>query len=147
MKAVEMIVTLKVPDNTAITALQTLKSLGYAEIGDLKRADYYKFTVTSDLENFKSKISKVDLIVNANKHSYDFSLPKGVTKILVKNIDDAAESLLLILKNRLGLKGIAKIERGILWILSIEGKNPGKIAEKAAKELLSNEHYQEFSIL
>ena len=149
-KTVEMIVSLKVPDTTAITALQTLNRLGFPKIKDIKRSDYYKFSIEGDADKFKDKISKADILVNANKHSYGFSISKGNSvKILVKNINDDGSSLLSTLKNRLGFKNIKKVEKATLWELSIDAdeKEARKIAEKAAKELLITENYQEFTIL
>lgn len=148
MKTVEMIVSLKVPDNTAITTLQILQKIGFNSIKDIKKADYYRFSIEGDENKFREKISKVDILVNANKHSCDFSISKDNTaKILVRNINDDGISLLSTLKNRLGFKDIKKIEKGTLWSLVIEAENAAKIAEKAAKDLLVNEHYQEFRII
>src|SRR3989338_269127 len=149
-KTIEMIVSLKVPDTTAITALQTLQRIGLDKIKDVKRADYYKFFIEEDEEKFKSQICKADILVNANKHSYTFSIPKDSNvKILVKNINDDGSGILATLKNRLGFKNIKNVEKAILWSMSIDAdeKEAGKIAEKAARELLVNEHYQEFEIL
>ena len=147
-KQVEMIVSLKVPDTTAITALQTLQKIGFKKIKNVKRADYYKFAIEGDLDNFKGKICKADILVNANKHSYAFSIPKeNNTKILVKNINGGESGILSTLKNRLGFKNIKKFEKSILWSLAIDGKDAKKIADKAAKDLLVNENYQEYKIL
>jgi len=167
-KTIEMVVGLKVPDNTAITALQTLQKIGFAKIKNVKREDYYKFEIEGDEKQFKDKICKIDAIVNANKHAYAFSVMKdNTTKILVKstkiedfrdtknpkdflvNINDDGSGLVSVLKNRLGFKNIKKAEKAILWSLSIEAdaKEARKIAEKAARELLVNEHYQEFEIV
>ena len=149
-KTIEMIVSLKVPDTTAITALQTLQRIGLDKIKDVKRADYYKFLIEEDEEKFKSQICKADILVNANKHSYTFSIPKDSNvKILVKNINDDGSGILATLKNRLGFKNIKNVEKAILWSMSIDAdeKEAGKIAEKAARELLVNEHYQEFKVL
>ena len=44
-KTVEMVVGLKMPDNTAITALQTLQKIGFIKIKNVKREDYYKFSI------------------------------------------------------------------------------------------------------
>jgi len=148
-KTIEMIVSLKVPDTTAITALQTLQKLGFEKIKEVIRADYYKFSIDGDEEKFKNKISKVDILVNANKHSFDFSIKKDdTTKILVKNINEDGSVLLSTLKNRLGFDNTKKVEKAVLWSLSIESDETEarKIAEKAAKELLVNEHYQEYVI-
>ena len=149
-KIIEMIVSLKVPDTTAITALQTLQKLGFSKIKGIKMADYYSFLIEGDAEKFKSQICKVDILVNANKHSYDFSIQKSsLINILVKNINDGGSGILSTLKNRLGFKNIKKAEKATLWSLSIDAdeKEAGKIADKAAKELLVNENYQEFAIL
>ena len=150
IKTMEMIVSLKMPDTTAITALQTLQKLGFNKIKDVKRSFWYKFSVEGNLENFKNKISKVDILVNANKHSFDFEIKKdNYVKILVKNIDDDGSGLLSTLKSRLGFSNLRKAESGVLWSLLIDAneKESGKIAEKAAKDLLVNEHYQEFAVL
>ena len=147
-KTIEMFVSLKVPDTTAITALQTLQKLGFKNIKDVKKSDYYKFTIEGDLAKFKDKISKVDIIVNANKHFCEFKMKDDDSiKILVKNTDDDSAGLILTLKNRLGIKEAKSIEKGTLWKLFVEGKNPKETAEKAAKELLVNENYQEYKVI
>ena len=149
-KIIEMIVSLKVPDTTAITALQTLQKLGFKQIKEIKRADYYKFLIEGDIEKFKNEICKVDILVNANKHSYDFSIQKGDSiNILVKSINDDGSGILSTLKNRLGFKNIKNVEKATLWGLGIDSdeKEARSIAEKAAKELLVNENYQEYEIL
>jgi len=130
--------------------LQTLKKIGFNKINDVKREDYYKFLIEGMDKKFKDKICKVDILVNANKHYHDFSIKKDKTiKILVKNINDDGSDILSTLKNRLGFKNIKKVEKGILWSLSIDAdeKEARKIADKAAKELLVNENYQEYEIL
>ena len=149
-KTVEMVVSLKMPDTTAITALQTLQKLGFNKIKDVKRYFYYKFSVDGNLEDFKNKISKVDTLVNANKHSFDFEIKKdNYVKVLVKNTDDDGSGILSTLKDRLGFNNIKKVESAVMWGLLIEGneKEAGKIAEKAAKDLLANGNYQEFTII
>ena len=149
-KTVEMIVSLKVPDTTAITALQTLQKIGFNKIKNVKREDYYKFSIEGDTEKFKAKICKVDILINVNKHSYSFSISKGNdVKILVKNINDSESNILSILKKNLGFKNIKKIEKAVLWslIINSDEKEARKIADRSAKELLVNEHYQIYTIL
>jgi len=150
LKTVEMIVSLKVSDNTAITALQTLQKIGLDKIKSVKKQDYYKFFIEDDLDKFKKQICKVDILVNANKHFFEFSIQKNANvRILVKNIDDDGNSILLALKNSFGFKNVKNVSKATLWSLSInaEEKEARKIAEKAAKELLVNENYQEYVIL
>ena len=128
-KTIEMFVSPKVPDTTAITALQTLQKLGFKNINDVKRSDYYKFTIEGDLAKFKEKISKVDILVNANKHLCDFKIKDdNSVKVLVKNADEDGSSLISTLKNRLGIKDIKTAEKGTLWRLLIEDKNPNAVA-------------------
>ena len=149
-KTVEMIVTLKVPDTTAITALQTLQKIGFGKIKDVNRSDYYEFLIEGDEEKFKERISKVDSLVNVNKHLFSFEIKKDACiNILVKNINDGGSGILSTLKERLGFSGIKKAEKAVLWSLSIDAeKNEAKkIAEKAAKELLVNENYQEYEVI
>ena len=154
-KSVEMIISLKVPDNTAITTLQTLQKIGFNKIKDVKRADYYKFLIKGDEEKFKEKISKVDILVNVNKHFVAFEIKKNASQkaciffVTVKNVNDDGSGILSILKNRLGFKSIKNVEKAVLWNLVIDAdeKSARQIAEKASKELLVNENYQEFEIL
>ena len=154
-KTIEMVVSLKVPDTTAITALQTLQRLGFGRLTDVKRSFYYKFLIDGSAEDFKSRISKVDILVNANKHFFAFSMQKNVIPgaciffVLVKNIDDDGVGLLSTLKNRLGFSNLKKAESAVVWGLLIDAneKEARKIAEKAAKDLLANENYQEYTLI
>jgi len=141
---VEMFVRLLIPDSIAVTAFNTLKKLGYDKLKSLKRMDYYCFEV-EDEEGFKEKISKVDLLVNANKHSCSFSLDSKDIKVLVREIDDR-NGLLAVLKNRLGFSNIKSIEKGSLWLMDIDGDGK-EYAERISKELLFNEHYQEMRFI
>ncbi len=149
-KTVEMIVSLKVPDTTAITALQTLQKIGFNKIKGVEREDYYKFSIEGDAEKFRNKICKADILVNASKHLCGFSIQKGNSiKILVKNINGDGSSIMNALKKGLGFKNIENVEKGTLWSLAIDAdeKEARRIAEKAARELLVNENYQEYKIL
>lgn len=147
---VEMIVSLKVPDATAYTALKTMQKLGLAKVMDARRADYYKFWIGDDEEKFRQRISKVDVIVNANKNSFEFALKNdSCINMLIRNLDDNCSSIQNILKKRLGFKSISKMERAKLWSLKIDANEneSRKIAEKAAKELLVNENYQSYEVI
>jgi phosphoribosylformylglycinamidine (FGAM) synthase PurS component len=158
VKEIEMFVRLIIPDTTAITAFHTLERMGYKELKKLLREDYYKFYISDDydVEKFKEKISKVDILVNANKHRPFFTFSDTNTdeehttiKILVKDIGECSQ-LLSTLKNRLGFENIERMEKGTLWVLSFNLKN-NKVAEGIAKDiaqkLLYNKHYQEMELL
>ena len=169
-KTIELVVSLKVPDATSITALQTLHKIGFNKIKNIARSDYYKFLINGDVEKFKEKICKVDILVNVNKHLFAFKIKKNATSemserelryrslshvtgcvffVLVKNINDDGSSILSTLKNRLGFFNIKNVEKSTLWSLTIDAdeNSAKKIAEKAARELLVNENYQEYVIL
>jgi phosphoribosylformylglycinamidine (FGAM) synthase PurS component len=148
-KTIELMVRLKIPDTTAMTALQTLKEMGFSKIKDLKRSDYYKFSIEGDTEKFKERISKADMIVNANKHSFDFTVnDDGSAKVKVSNFDDDNSGLLATLRNRLGFKELKKISKCTMWNVYSDASKPetAKLAEKAAKDLLVNEHYQDYEL-
>jgi len=136
---ITMFVKLVVPDNVAITAKRTLKGMGF-ELEHLDRYDYYEFDAEIDIHE---KLSKVDILANANKHKVLFDAPDGIN-ILATDRDDSSESLLNTLKVRLGLKDITSVKRGILW--SFHGCNR-EDAEKMTRELLINEHYQDYKII
>ena len=144
MTKVELFVGLKVPDTTALTAKQTMHRMGYKNVKKVVRETYYRFTIEGDAKAFEKKISKVDILVNANKNTARFSAQeeKGVVAVLVK--DSGGEGLLSTLNDRLGLSEIVSVEKGVYWALSIDGSK--KDAEAIGKELLSNKHFQDVEI-
>lgn len=142
MKQVELLVGLKIPDTTSITAFHTLKKMGYG-INELKRKIYYKFYIEGDAERFIREIVKVDILVNANKNTAEInSKIQGKSAVLVKDIGEGC-SMLKTLQERLGFSQIKRMEQGVLWLMDC-GKDT---AEKIAKDLLANEHYQEYRVL
>lgn len=153
MPTVEMFVGLKVPDNVAITAFNTLKRMGYSDLVKLERMDYHKFEVSNDAEKFKKEISNVDILVNANKHKFSFSIEKGkgeqnkLINALVQDLGDGT-GLLSVLKERLGFNSIKKAENGVLWKMHFDkNADAGKIAVEITKNLLMNENYQKYKVI
>ncbi len=162
MPTIEMFVSLKVPDNVAITAFNTIKRMGFKELKNLERSDYYKFDIKNNIDEFKKQISNVDILVNANKHKYNFELNNEKTNnkkiknkdnnfkkinILIQDIDNGS-GLLSTLKERLGFDSIKKLERGILWTMHFNKKaNAKKISMDITKNLLMNENYQKYRVL
>ena len=153
-----MFVSLKVPDNIAITAFNTLKRMGYNKLKKLERSDYYKFDVKDNIEEFKKQISNTDILINSNKHKHNFDLNNNTNNkknnikykkinILVQDLDNG-NSLLSTLKERLGFTNIKKLEKGILWTMYFDKKvQARKIAVDITKNLLMNENYQKHNIL
>src|SRR3989338_3459540 len=166
MPAIEMFVSLKVSDNVAITAFNALKRMGYDKLKKLERSDYYKFDIKDNAEDFKEKISNADILVNANKHKYNFELDNEKTNnkknknnfknqknkdkkinVLVQDLDNGT-ALLSTLRERLGFNDIEKLEKGILWTMHFDKKaNAKKISMDITKNLLMNESYQKYKIL
>ena len=155
MTTAELYVSLKVPDNVAITAFHALERMGFDRLKSLERQDYYKFEFNGNIKSFQENISKVDILVNANKHKFNFDLDRSrlnqvypKINVLVQDLSHAQE-LLSILKNRLNFKNIKKVEKGTLWSLSIDSseEESKKIAVDITKNLLMNENYQKYKIL
>lgn len=149
MKTLKMFVGLKIPDTTAITALNTLKRMGYSSVGKLERFQYYEFTCANP-ELLTDRLAKIDILVNANKNYAIVgteSHEEGFTYLLVKNKGETHEGLLSTLQNRLGLKEIQSVSVGTLWKMHIVDPDPKKVAEEVAKELLVSPHYQEVVVL
>lgn len=169
MTTIELFVSLKVPDNIAITAFNTIKRMGQKKLNKLERSDYYKFDVKENVEDFKKQISNTDILVNSNKNKFSFSISQKseisgnlensenfqsgknnknkIINVLVQDLDNGT-GLLSTLKERLGFKNIKKVEKGILWTMHFDKKvNAKKAAVDISKSLLMNENYQKFRIL
>lgn len=146
MPATEMLVSLKIPDNVAISALGVLHRMGH-EVKSLERHDYYRFEFSGDKNSFERKISHVDILVNANKHKFSFSMPKndGKVMVLVQNLEGDM-GLLRTLRDSLGFKGLKRAEKGTLWVMGL-GNDDMEIASEIAKGLLMNENYQKFRVI
>ena len=94
--------------------------------------------------DFREKISKVDILVNANKHHALKTVPldKDQALVIVKDLENPGSGVLHTLIHRLGFEGISAVEKGVAWVLTIEG-NRKIVAKKAAEQLLMNEHFQD----
>lgn len=146
MATVTMLVSLKIPDATALTALRTLHEMGYNELKGLQREVCYTFDVKGNESEFKKKIANVDILVNANKHFVSFSPKKEGIKVLVEDTEQG-DGLLNTLKDRLGIKEVQKARQGTMWTFDIAGKNTEKMAKKMTEDLLANIHYQHYRVI
>jgi phosphoribosylformylglycinamidine (FGAM) synthase PurS component len=145
MPNIVMLVGLKIPDGTALSARQALKEMGFKELKDLSRYLYYSFEVTGNEDAFKKKIANADLLVNANKHTVLFEVPKKGVSVIVQDREKPT-GLMNTLKERLGLSEIKSMEAGTLWVLDVTGKNPKDSAKRMAEELLVNVHFQDYTL-
>jgi len=157
MPILEMFVSLKVPDNIAITAFNTLKRMGYDQLIKLERYEYYKFKIKDNVKKFRKQISNIDILINPNKHKFSFSIHNKAIKnknnnfnkinVLIQNKDKGSE-LLLILKERLGFKNILKIDKGVMWTMYFDKIIQGSdLATDITKNLLMNDNFQSYTII
>jgi phosphoribosylformylglycinamidine (FGAM) synthase PurS component len=158
---IEMTVRLLVPDTTAITAFHTLEKMGISSVRRLRREDYYRFEASGDFDKVAGQLSKVDVIVNANKHrcravrpgeGYGEGFPGISTAwVLVKEEGGGSDdSLLSTLRDRLGISCVSRVERGVLWTIGIDTpyrKDAEMAAREAAEGLLSNKHFQQYMVV
>jgi len=171
MKSVALLVRLKIPDVTALTAANALRrSLGYAQLHELRRADYYRpdLAVDSDAEAVALApgfAAKPNLFVNPNKHVYEVVTSHEVAapaqgqlaRVLVTDPHDgSAEGMLAALQGRLGYGGrVSGLTKGLLWTMVLDVADEaearrlaGEMAETTSLEqgLLVNPHFQEFEV-
>lgn len=171
MQDVALLVRLKIPDVTALTAANALRrSLGYRQLIALTRADYYRLSLQVDcpeaaLELARELAEKTNLFVNPNKHVYELyqKLAAGdttdghVARVLVTDPHDgSAEGMLAALQGRLGYGDrIEGIEKGLLWTMHLDCATieeartlAQEMAETKSLEqgLLVNPHFQDFEV-
>lgn len=171
MESVELLVRLKIPDVTALTAANALRrSLGYAQLRELRRADYYRLdlqveTVAEAVALAGELAEKTNLFVNPNKHVYEVvtdaaeAAPAAgqVVRVLVTDPHDgSAEGMLSALQGRLGYGDrVAGLTKGLLWTMVLDVADAAEARRLAAemaettsleKGLLVNPHFQEFEL-
>lgn len=175
MYRVELLVKLKIPDVTALTAAGALRRrMGYGDVlKGLKRADYYRLDLaapsTDAAESLAARIAETtNLFVNPNKHVYEVRSSAGgeapsaegvyLVQVLVTDpTDGSAQGALGALQGRLGYEGkVSGLLKGVLWTLELEADSAGaargmaeQIAVTKSREegLLMNPHFQECIIL
>jgi hypothetical protein len=174
MIEVELLVRLKIPDVTALTAANSLRRrMGYAEaLQRLRRADYYRVglnvaSVDAALALARELAEQTNLFVNPNKHVYELRLPgqaappsEGPThevEVLVTDPNDgSALGALSALQGRLGYgEKVASLTKGVLWVMDLRA--PDREAAQALAQdiavtkridqgLLVNPHFQECTV-
>jgi phosphoribosylformylglycinamidine (FGAM) synthase PurS component len=175
MYAIELLVTLKIPDVTALTAANSLRRrLGYAErLVSLQRADYYRLELEAEseaaaLDLVRDLALRTNHFVNPNKHSfavrpYDqrVSPPSrdGLFEVEVLTTDaegDRSADLETALAGDRAAQGHVKaVHTGVLWTLRLRADTPQEAVELARdiavtrsrdQGLLANPHFQAVQI-
>jgi len=174
MYHVELLVRLKIPDVTALTASNSLRRrMGYAKVlTELKRADYYLFEIeaASDkaaVETVREIAEKTSLFVNPNKHAFEVHeqgkapAAKGEpgvfeVSVLVRDVEGDKGPGLCEALGKLGYGGNVKaVQAQTMWEMRIRAED-AEAAKKVAEEiavthsrgqgLLVNPHYQQYSV-
>jgi hypothetical protein len=174
MFAVELLVRLKIPDVTALTAANSLRRrMGYADVLErLQRADYYRLglnaaTVEEALALAKELAEDTNLFVNPNKHVYELRLPEAAgeptaapaqeVEVLVTDPNDgSAQGALSALQGRLGYGDrVASLTKGVLWLMDLRAPDHESakalaremaVTERIDRGLLVNPHFQECTV-
>ncbi len=174
MISVELVVSLKIPDVTALTAGNAIRRrLGYEdELSALDRADYYRIDLDVDDREAAEALAtemaeETNLFVNPNKHVYElrFAEDRGanagqdgewLVNVLVTSPDDSSgEGIASALTDRHGYDQVAGVETGVLWSMHIAGDSEDAAREIAenitvtrsqSQGILINPHFQEYEM-
>ena len=174
MISVELVVGLKIPDVTALTAANAIRRrLGYDEaLESLERADYYRIDLNVDERDLAEKLARemaeqTNLFVNPNKHMYDVRFPDDhganvqddgvwVVNVLVTSPDDSSgDGIASALTGRLGYDQVESVETGVLWTMRLRAESEEQAREVAesitvtrsqSQGVLMNPHFQEYEV-
>lgn len=174
MITVELVVSLKIPDVTALTAANAIRRrLGYADrLLALHRADYYRLELdVPDRETAEAltreMAEQTNLFVNPNKHVYEVRFPEDhdggekapgeqIVHVLVTCPDDSTgEGIASMLRGHLGYEAVRTVSTGVLWTLHLAADSPEEaramaediaITRSQSKGILMNPHFQEMEL-
>ena len=173
MISVELVVSLKIPDVTALTAGNAIRRrLGYEDVLiALDRADYYRLELeVDDRERAEGLVREMaeetNLFVNPNKHVYEVRFPEDrdgggedgewTVNVLVTSPDDSTgEAIASALDTRLGYGEVANVETGVLWTMRIRADSEDAAREvgesitvtrSQSQGILMNPHFQEYEL-
>jgi len=148
---IEIAIDSIVPDNTAYTALVTLRRLGYSELTQVERSEIYRLDVEGRPAPAAvvKQLAHAEIIFNPNKHRLSYSAANGAAdgaalwEALVSDRDDDTSGLLRLLQGPFGISALRSLKRGVAWRLH-DGKGPAPQArvEWACRELLANPYSQ-----
>jgi len=149
---IEIAIHSVVPDNTAYTALVTLRRLGYAELTQVERSEIFSLDVDgqpSGASAIVTQLSHAEVIFNPNKHRLSFSVANGAVdgaalwEALVTDRDDDTTGLVRLLRGPFGISALRSLKRGVAWRLhGAKSPAPQARVEWACRELLANPYSQ-----
>ncbi|MFC2075855.1 hypothetical protein ACFLT7_02105 [candidate division KSB1 bacterium] len=157
-QTIELVVSLRVPDVVAATALRALKDrLDFDKsLHGLRRHDYHRLEIdngddTRARQLARALIEKTTTFVNPNKHSYSIKLdgqylvpakstpelPDGVRTVRFLVLPDETEdstAAVELLRRKLGEPAISSLSSGVLWELFIRADDDRE-ARKTALDI------------
>jgi len=175
MIEVELLVRLKIPDVTALTAANSLRRrMGYGErLASLRRADYYRLGLNVESPDEAKALAvelaeRTNLFANPNKHLYEVRLPEEQgagsatgdayqVEVLVTDPNDgSAQGALSALQGRLGHGDkVVSLLKGVLWVLSLRADDLAQaramaediaVTKRIDQGLLVNPHFQQYAV-
>jgi len=176
MVSVELMVSLKIPDVTALTAANALRRrMGYAAtLKQLRRADYYRLDLAladpeAALELAKELAERTNLFDNPNKHVYELRVlaargeqvgsedgAYALNVLVTDPADGSGEGMLAALRGRLGYGDrVQGLLTGTLWTMVLAAESPERARQMAediavtkarSQGLLMNPHFQECEV-
>ena len=157
--ALELTVSLKIPDVTALTARRALQGpMGYGEVlGDLTRADWWRLDLDVETEDEALSLARelaeqTNVFVNPNKHVFRVAAHAGLREprggltpvgVLTGFKDDAKAALALdALQGRLGYGGrVVGLELGTLWTFWLRESDPAKACDLAGRMTVTEDRH------
>lgn len=174
MISIELVVSLKIPDVTALTAGNAIRRrLGYEDaLSAFTRADYYRLdldVVDRDAAEALTReiADNTNLFVNPNKHIYELRFPEDrgananvdgewLVNVLVTSPDDSSgEGIRSALSGHLGYPQVAGVQTGVLWSMRIKAGSEQQARDVAEsitvtrsqnQGILMNPHFQEYDM-
>ena len=174
MITAELVVGLKIPDVTALTAANAIRRrLGYADALEvLERADYYRLALdVADRDAAEALVRRMaertNLFVNPNKHTYEVRFPEDhaagapedghyVVHVLVTSPEDTSGAdIAASLQSHHGYPQVQGVETGVLWTMHLAADSEARAREIAeditvtrsqGQGILMNPHFQEYEV-
>lgn len=131
MSYIRLFVTLKITDNTARTALYTVKNrLGFFSVKDLRRSDFWEFsfpelTMEQALQAAERLVQKTALFVNPNKHKWRLETADGSIKEQTTATIPASVSAAVLVCDLIDGKAESALDAS--RALSPEGEQPASL--------------------